>query len=143
EDLAETWLADCVPPFWGRPGKTRPECEEPLRQTEKSLRVGGIAPKSVFQIGGAGAVGTGSLRGMPALHELVQQGFAIWPFMAAGRATVVEIYPRVLTGEVIKTNAVERATFLDRWPDLPSALRGIAAAGDDAFDAAVSALVMW
>src|SRR5690606_37679678 len=70
-------------------------------------------------------------------------GFAIWPFMAAGRATVVEIYPRVLTGEVIKTNAVERATFLDRWPDLPSALRGIAAAGDDAFDAAVSALVMW
>lgn len=33
-------------------------------------RTTGFRPKSVPQIGGAGAVGTGSLRGLPVLHQL-------------------------------------------------------------------------
>ena len=33
-----------------------------------------------FQIGGAGAVGTGSIRGMPHLLTLARNGFGIWPF---------------------------------------------------------------
>ncbi len=142
DGLAEDILERCEPPFWGRPGKTRPVCEEPLRRTDK-LAVGGISPKSVFQIGGAGAVGTGSLRGMPALHRLRAGGMAVWPFTPATRATVIEIYPRLMTGAVNKSSQVERLRYLERWPDLDAPMRGQAASTEDAFDAAVSALVMW
>ena len=41
--------------------KVRAEIADPLQ----TAKIAGIAPKSVFQIGGAGAVGTASLRGMP------------------------------------------------------------------------------
>ena len=89
---SEAWLADCEPPFWGRPGRKKPELPEHFRRTEmESPRVGGSAPKSVFQIGGAGAVGTGSLRGLPCLGALHAADFAVWPFheprvpMAHGR----------------------------------------------------------
>ena len=62
----EAWLSRCEPPFWGRPGKKRPELPEHLRSTEVRAGVdSGFKPKSVFQVGGAGAVGTGSIRGMP------------------------------------------------------------------------------
>src|SRR5207249_803820 len=57
----DTWLASCQWPFWGRPGKRRPELPAHFRRTEE--RVGArlrTKPKSTFQIGGAGAVGTGS-----------------------------------------------------------------------------------
>ncbi len=55
----ERWLDRCEPPFWGRPGKKKPELPEHLRRTERLVAaVGGITPKSVFQIGGAGAVVT-------------------------------------------------------------------------------------
>jgi hypothetical protein len=76
----EDWLAECAPPFWGRPGRPRPPLDEHLRRAEKAISVGGISPKSVFQIGGAGAVGTGSIRGMPYLRQLRESGFSIWPF---------------------------------------------------------------
>src|SRR5690606_29646039 len=78
--LAERWLQSCEPPFWGRPGK--PKCgEHPhFRRTEQDYRSRGHQAKSVFQIGGAGAVGTGSLRGMPVLHRLRRAGFTVWPF---------------------------------------------------------------
>ncbi|HEY2596826.1 MAG TPA: hypothetical protein VGK33_23260, partial [Chloroflexota bacterium] len=72
----EGWLAACEPPFWGRPGRTRPPRVLPaLRMTDLAVpRTGGVAPKSIFQIGGAGAVGTGSIRGMPLLHRLQAAG---------------------------------------------------------------------
>lgn len=89
---AENLLDRCEPPFWGR-STPRPAGLEMLRETEKSL-----GAKSVFQIGGAGAVGTGSLRGMKHLATLAQEGCSIWPFDRPGGPRVVEIYPRVLTG---------------------------------------------
>jgi hypothetical protein len=59
-------LAACEPPFWGRPGKPNPHSKEQLCwRTDLKDGLGG--EKSVFQIGGAGAVGTGSIRGMPHL----------------------------------------------------------------------------
>jgi hypothetical protein len=142
---AEDLLRRCEPPFWGRPGKRRPVNGCEFRRTEEQVAtVDGIRPKSVFQIGGAGAVGTGSLRGMPALHRLREAGFAVWPFMAASESTVVEIYPRILTGSVRKSNKDERARYLERrWPAMPPTLKGVAASTEDAFDAAVSVLVMW
>lgn len=148
EREGEDWLARCPVPFWGRPGRSRPGEDvlpEQWRQTEREVpTTGSSRPKSVFQIGGAGAVGTGSIRGMPALKRLVEAGFSVWPFDPATPPAIVEIYPRVLTGEVVKSDpAVRDAYLLERYPNLSEVLRVTAASSDDAFDAAVSALVMW
>jgi hypothetical protein len=132
----ERWLAECAPPFWGRPGKPRPVRVEHFRRTEHELRARGVHPKSVFQIGGAGAVGTGSIRGMPLLHVLHERGFSIWPFDPPGWPLVLEIYPRMLTGSVTKSSALARQSYLaQHYP-------GLECETEDAFDAAVSALVM-
>jgi diadenosine tetraphosphate (Ap4A) HIT family hydrolase len=141
----ERWLRECTSPFWGRPGSIRPELEEHFRRTELEVpAVEGIRPKSVFQVGGAGAVGTGSLRGMPVLRQLRDGGFAIWPFDPVRLPLVVEIYPRALTGAVKKGAAVDRDAYLRRrFPDLPADVLSLGAASDDAFDALVSALLMW
>lgn len=140
----EAWLEACEPPFWGRPGTTRPDLPADFRLTEEEAPAqGGISPKSVFQVGGAGAVGTGSIRGMPWLRELREAGFSIWPFDAADLPLVIEIYPRVLTGAVLKSDHRARRDYLAaRFPNLDGELRERAAASDHAFDAAVSALVM-
>lgn len=118
--------------------------EEHFRRTDSEVpSVDGIRPKSVFQIGGAGAVGTGSLRGMPFLKQLRDHGFTVWPFDAPRYPTVVEIYPRALTGVVNKGSEVDRAKYLDLYyPEIGSRFRGLGASSEDAFDALVSALVM-
>jgi hypothetical protein len=143
---AEAWLSSCAPPFWGRPGHPRPppaDCMPAFRRTELRVpRVAGVGPKSIFQIGGAGAVGTGSLRGMPFLHKLHQAGAAIWPFTAGVGPLVVEIYPRLLTGALRKSRLAERERFLACYPGLGTDHRDLARMSEDAFDAAVSALVM-
>lgn len=141
----ESWLRECEPPFWGRPGRKKPSLPADYRQTDSELaelRFG--QPKSVFQIGGAGAVGTGSLRGMPQLLRLRSAGFSIWPFDVPGRPLVVEIYPRALTGVVVKSDASARERYVDeKFPGLRGELRRRAVSTEDAFDAAVSALMMW
>jgi hypothetical protein len=143
----ETWLAECAYPFWGKKGKRKPAAGDTpslFRRTESEhLPVRGIVPKSVFQIGGAGAVGTGSLRGMPGLARMREAGFAIWPFDAPRFPLVLEIYPRFLTGPVTKSSAMARSLYLaQRFADQDRALMRRAASGEDAFDAAVSALAM-
>jgi hypothetical protein len=141
---AERWLAACAPPFWGRPGRRRPNLPAHLRWTDGAQpAVAGRRPKSVFQVGGAGAVGTGSLRGMRLLHRLRAAGWSIWPFDPPGWPRAVEIYPRLLTGPVVKSDPVARQAYLARrYPTLAPHLRTLAASSEDAFDAAVSALVM-
>jgi hypothetical protein len=141
---ADTWLAACKPPFWGRPGTHRPELAAHFRKTELDApSTAGIRPKSVFQVGGAGAVGSGSLRGMRLLHQLHGAGFSIWPFDPPGWPRVVEIYPRLLTGPVHKSNTLGRADYLTaHFAGLDERLLPFAMASEDAFDAAVSALVM-
>lgn len=141
---AEKWLEACEPPFWGRPGRARPELPSHFRRTELEVQgVTGARPKSVFQVGGAGAVGTGSLRGMPYLGELADAGFSIWPFHEPDWPLVLEIYPRLLTGQVVKSDPSARVAYLDgAFPEIPSDLRPVAATSDDALDAAVSAVVM-
>lgn len=147
----EAWLAACEPPFWGRPGRRRPERgpDEPeLRRTE--MRAGGgdaaetpVArgrPKSGFQVGGAGSVGTGSLRGMPFLPVLRRAGFALWPWDDARVPMAFEIYPRTLTGPVVKSSAEAREAHLAGDPRIPPGLLPTAVGSEDAFDAAVSAL---
>lgn len=141
EHEGEDLLKGCEDPFWGRPGKRNTHPKARLyRQTEGDED--GVRPKSVFQIGGAGAVGTGSVRGMPHLLTLAKAGFGIWPF-SKGWPCVVGIYPRALTGPVNKGRWSARHRYLlERFPEQPGELLERAAGSEDAFDAAVSALVM-
>lgn len=99
-DQGDELLATCEPPFCGRAETKAQQLSEPLRNTDRNM---GTPAKSVFLIGGAGAVGTASVRGMPALLRLARAGFSIWPFDQPGWPQAVEIYPRVLTGPVVKT----------------------------------------
>lgn len=143
----ESWLERCDPPFWGRAGRPRPPLargRSPFRKTEgERLPIRGIAPKSVFQIAGDGSVGTGSIRGMPALLRLRAAGFAIWPFDPPRFPLALEIYPRWLTGRVQKRNEVSRRLHLAvHAAGEDRALVDLAASNEDAFDAAASAIEM-
>ncbi len=143
-EATERWLERCEPPFWGRPGRKRPHSPDPFRATDLEVpSVRGIRPKSVFQVGGAGAVGTGSLRGFPLLNRLEEAGFSIWPFDEPRSPLVIEIYPRVLTRAVTKSNPAERARYLTAYAGtLTREQLERATESEDALDAAVSALVM-
>ena len=173
----ERWLGTtCVEAerdlrFWGRPHK-RPEefCGAGYRtmmratdwenKIEQGLEGGdaaraalmkGITPKSPFQIGGSGSVGTGSLRAMPWLLKLWESGFKVWPFEDAedGKPLLVEMYTRLLTGPVKKSNAVARKAYL-RGRKKTDALyaglsRGVIAkaeGSEDGFDALVCCIEM-
>jgi catechol 2,3-dioxygenase-like lactoylglutathione lyase family enzyme len=80
-----------------------------------------------FQIGGAGAVGTGSLRGMQHLADLAHAGFSIWPFDRPGWPLAVEIYPRLFTPGVVKSRHRARRHRSYAWRKilgLPPGRRG-------------------
>ncbi len=143
----EGWLAHCPRPFWGKPGIRRPKFpsdRSEWRATEgEAVRVRGVGPKSVFQVGGAGSVGTGSVRGMPHLVALQDAGFSIWPFDAPRLPMVVEIYPRYLTGAVNKSSTIARALYVQaHLPHESRQIQDLAGSTEDAFDAAVSAANM-
>jgi hypothetical protein len=155
----EEWLSTWGPPFWGRPGRSRPAAEAARPGARRCEE--GTSAKSVFQIGGAGAVGTGSLRGMPMLHRLHAAGFRVWPYDDAGFPLVLEIYPRSLTGPVRKSSQPARERYVERWratllaraptaaerpqaqPMVDDTLLELAAGSEDAFDALFSAVAMW
>ncbi|WP_263366559.1 hypothetical protein [Edaphobacter bradus] len=172
----ERWLhEDCDDArFWGKAGNLRngkkpaefrgEHAHRMLRRAETALkvkaviadpaqaaRIAGIAPKSVFQIGGAGAVGTASLRGMPHLLRLRQAGFRIWPFDRPDPAhpLVVEIYTRLMTGPVTKSSEPARTEYLKAkrsenplYATLSRSVLAKARGSEDAFDALVTTLVM-
>jgi hypothetical protein len=138
----ERWLGECTAPFWGRPGARRP----PLDAAHPTTRAceDGIGAKSVFQVGGAGAVGTGSLRGMPMLLRLHAAGFRIWPYDDGGLPVAIEIYPRRLTGPVRKSSRDARAKYIEvHGGGVDDAYLDAARGSEDAFDALFSAIAMW
>jgi hypothetical protein len=115
----------------------------------------GITAKSPFQIGGSGSVGTASLRAMPMLLALRQAGFRVWPFDDAAVAALqpqpllVEMYTRLLTGPVAKSNAeARRAYLLARrkndvdYAGLSRTVMTAAYNSEDAFDALVCCMEM-
>ncbi len=160
--------------FWGKPRKKPPEfcgdlTHRMLRRTDvlskvaaeirdpvRAAKIAGIAPKSVFQIGGAGAVGTASLRGIPTLLQLRKAGFRIWPFDSpnfyspnAHAPLVIEIYTRLMTGPVIKSSTEARTAYLRNksqtdplYLTLPRPVVAKAQASEDAFDALISVMEM-
>ena len=57
--------------------------------------------KPVWQLLGAGSVGSQALLGIPVVHRLAQAtGAAVWPFEAVGALTLAEVYPSLLAGAV-------------------------------------------
>ena len=80
---------------------------------------------------------------MPHLARLRAEGFSIWPFDEAGTPLVIEIYPRLLTGPVKKSRAAARTSYLaEGFPEIDAVLADKAASSENAFDAAVSAVIM-
>ena len=138
---ADVLIAAPEAPFWGMAGKAAAGLtrERELRRTDRDHP----PAKSVFQLVGAGQVGSGTLRGMALLRTLRNAGFAVWPFDDARLPLVLEIYPRALVGEVVRKDPAERARWLTRWPEIDPQLAERAAASEHAFDAAVSAVVLW
>ena len=175
---AEDFLRDVR--FWGAPHK-RPahfagegfrsmfrhtDWENKIAQAleggdaERAAKMKGITPKSPFQIGGSGSVGTGSLRAMPMLLRLHEAGWRVWPFEDAlltstrGNETepkpvLVEMYTRLMTGAVAKSNALARKRYLalrrredPLFAHVGRAVMKKAEGSEDAFDALVSTLEM-
>jgi hypothetical protein len=161
--------------FWGRPHKRpgmfcgegyatmmrRTDWENKIAQRleggdpERAAKMRGITPKSPFQIGGSGSVGTGSLRAMPWLLRLWEYGFRVWPYESAAlhgktpKPLLTEMYTRLLTGAVAKSNAAARKECLraKRRDDVLYAglSRGIVAkaeGSEDGFDALVCCVEM-
>jgi len=172
----ERWLSrECTPRderFWGKPHKKPPQFCGPgmprmMRLTDmenkivagmneaRAALVRGIAPKSPFQIGGSGSVGTGTLRAIPFLLRLHEAGFRIWPFENAAlnnktpQPLVIEMYARLLTGAVKKSSAEARHAYLRAktrgdifYATLKRATLAKAIASEDAFDALISVMEM-
>lgn len=152
----EAWLSGCQPPFWGRPGRGCPEGHRDtpacngsgwlgFRATDRAVaeRVGRM-PSSPFQVGGAGAVGTGSVRGMPLLLTLRDAGVSIWPFDTPRGPVAFEIYPRLFTGRTKVSQAAARARWLDQpiCSELPEEALAQARRSPDAFDSLAALLGM-
>ena len=77
------------------------------------------------------------------LKTLREAGFSIWAFDPPGWPKIVEIYLRALTGPMNKSSADARRTYLRKnFPSLSERFVTTASSCEDAFDAAVSALVM-
>ena len=170
----ERWLCDVTEGrderFWGKPHKRPAQFSGQgyatmMRETDWDNKVDfgggddaraalmkGIQPKSPFQIGGSGSVGTGSLRGMEWLERLHGAGFRVWPFEDCDAASplLVEMYTRLLTGPVAKSNEQARRAYLKRrgleepqlYGGLPRAVLAGARASEDGFDALVCCLEM-
>lgn len=142
----EEWLAACEPPFFGLRGTRRPVGVELFRATERRVAATArLYPKSVFQLAGPGAVGPGTLRGMPSLTALRDRGWAVWPFDPPGPRTVAEVYPALAVGRAALASVTTpegRARFVDgirpgtaaRFPDLVTSR--------DAFDAVAAAFLL-
>ena len=148
----EAALDACEHPYWGRPGKPCGPQGRTFRRTERAAASEcRTSPKPVFQIGGAGAVGTGSLRGMPELLKLMKAGCRAWPFdgrPAPRNSWLAEIYPRWFYARplVKQDPAARRAYLRAELPGLDAVVPpeiGVAAEdSEDAFDALVSGLGM-
>jgi hypothetical protein len=142
----EVWgrtLDPSRPPFYGAKGTTAPAPDRRYRETEARLRASGHRCGSTFQVRGPGSVGTGTLRGLPHLRRLARAGLRVWPFDLRPGPVVAEVDPRMFTGPVVKSLAEARAAAWSaaRVP-APPALRDLALAGEDAFDAALTAVAL-
>lgn len=97
-------------PFWGCP-KARPVASlSPLKDVDygalrlaekRRVEVENPPAKPVWQLLGAGSVGSQALLGIPVVHRLASRfGATVWPFEPAGALTLAEVYPSLLARAV-------------------------------------------
>jgi hypothetical protein len=154
-ELGALAARDLPRPFWGagirRLADAGLEGRERYRVTETMPGAAAAGARSTFHAGGNGTVGLQSIRGMPHLAELRRAGVAVWPFDAPrpGSPVAVEIFPRMIARGLAPgraRGAAFRAAVTAALPE--GALAGVAGAraralaGQDAFDAAVSAIAL-
>ena len=84
---ARTWLRDCEPPFWGRPGRARPGPASPSAPHRGRDRRGRRHPPEVDVPGRRRRERRAPARsaGSPRSRRLQDAGYAIWPFDAPSR----------------------------------------------------------
>jgi len=102
-------------PFWGNGMATDmpglPRLKPPLppgfganRRCDLVAREGGVVPKTVWQLAGAGAVGAQVLTGLPVLNTLRRsfgKALCVWPFHPPETPVVLaEVYPSLLHARV-------------------------------------------
>ncbi len=150
------WPAHLTLPFWGPNIRTRPDIPagaDWFRQTENDVReMTGAVPKSVFQLTGAGSVGGMSVRGMPQLKRMRDQGWSVWPFDPPTSHTALEVFPRSLLLALATpgTKPSRDEVRDDVMAALPPAflsgdsdLGDLLAANHTAFEAAFAAWSLW
>jgi hypothetical protein len=97
-------------PFWGCP-KARPRPHLPAVKAvdypalglaeKREVERRNPPAKPVWQLLGAGSVGSQALLGIPVVHRLaLESGAAIWPFEPPRDLTLAEVYPSLLSREV-------------------------------------------
>ncbi len=101
-----------VGPFWGnglkreiphlpRRGKARTFCWTPARRATELAAKGSF---EIWQLSGAGSVGSQALLGMPVLERIRRRfagRLAVWPFQRdAAPITLVEIWPSLLSARI-------------------------------------------
>jgi molybdopterin-guanine dinucleotide biosynthesis protein B len=106
-------------PFWGRPQARHHPCLPALKTVDypalglaekRRAEVENPPAKPVWQLMGAGSVGSQALLGIPVVHRLaLATGAAVWPFEAPGPLTLAEVYPSLLAPAVAASG--------DRIPD--------------------------
>lgn len=140
----ERWLEECSDPFWGKPGKKKPAADgqrPQLRATDiATAQAAGQMPRSPFQVSGAGSVGSSTLRGLPFLQVLRDEGFRIWPWDDVKPPAAVEIWTRVAIGSTVKSDASARREAVGAHTGIGTALQAAASESEDMFDAAMTAL---
>jgi hypothetical protein len=135
-------------PFWGPSVRPRPAAPgDPLRRTDRQLRIPGARPSSFFKVSGPGSVGAQALLGMPELLTLCDVGVTVWPLDVPPLPVAVEVFPRALAHLLAadaarRTGADFRAAVVARHPEAFGDLAGVVAGNQDAFDAAVVAVAL-
>lgn len=133
-------------PFWGRPQGQNVAClpfTKAIEYTSLNLSerraVERLLPSAspVWQLMGAGSVGSQALTGLPMVHRIAQRpGCKVWPFDDTESALVLaEVYPSIITSAVaqgIAATAEPKAQIADQWQVrlLAQALFRLSASGD-------------
>lgn len=116
-------------PFWGRP-QTHDIAHLPFLKSvdypainlSERRAVERLLPKTspVWQLMGAGSVGSQALTGLPMIHRIAQRpGCKVWPFDTVDAPLVLaEVYPSIITRAVargIANSAISADEILDQW----------------------------
>ena len=132
-------------PFWGNGSKTEidglprtkpalPDWLAEHRRCDQQSKAEGLAPKALWQLAGAGAVGAQSLLGMPMLHrfkEALGAECAVWPFepIEGKRIVIAEVYAAFIGPDVKALEARGKVRDAAEVELLSAAFRTLAQTG--------------